>query len=148
MRSAICAVLAGLMIAGVAGAAPQKHWHEDDDHRQKHWKHHDRDDDDDDRDEDGRPASCYLGPRDVWIVSDYYAPRYRTLPPGLQKKLYRTGHLPPGWERKLELLPPVVEQRLVPIPGSYRRGIIDGYVVIYEPRTSIVIDVAALFGPR
>jgi hypothetical protein len=145
MKSAICAGLVGLMFAGVVGAAPQKHWHEDNDHREKHWKHHDRDDDDD-RDEDLRPG-CYMGARDVWIVSDYYAPRYRTLPPGLQKKLYRTGHLPPGWERKLELLPPVVEQRLVPIPGSYRRGIIDGYVVIYEPRTRIVIDVAPLFAP-
>jgi hypothetical protein len=142
MKSVMCAMIAGLMLGG---AAQHKHWHEDDDHWQKHGKHHD---DDDDRDDDLRAAGCYLGPRDVWIISNYYAPRYRTLPPGLQKKLYRTGHLPPGWERKVEPLPIVVERQLVPVPSGYRRGIIDGYVVIYEPRTRVVIDVAALFGPR
>ena len=141
----VCVLLAGLM-TGTAAAALQKHWHEDDERWQKHQKHHDRDEDDD-RDED-HAASCFLIPRDVWIISDYYAPRYRALPPGLQKKLYRTGHLPPGWERKMEALPPVVERQLVPVPSGYQRGIIDGYVVIYEPQTRVVIDVAALFGPR
>jgi len=71
MKSAVCVVLAGLM---VWGASPQKHWHEDDDHWQKHWKHHDGDDDDD-RDDDRGGSGCYLGLRDLRIISDYYAPR-------------------------------------------------------------------------
>ena len=65
-----------------------------------------------------------------------------------EKKLYRTGHLPPGWERKMEPLPLVVERQLVPLPGGYRRGVIDGYAVVYSPRTRVIIDVTALFGPR
>jgi len=36
--------------------------------------------------------------------------------------------------------------QIVPIPSDYRRGIIDGYVVLYNPRTQVVIDVTAVFG--
>jgi hypothetical protein len=56
------------------------------------------------------------------VITEYYAPRYRSLAPGLQKKLYRTGHLPPGWERRMQPMPVVVEQQLVPVPQGYRRG--------------------------
>jgi len=48
----------------------------------------------------------------------------------------------------MEPLPAVVERQLVAVPPGYSRGIIDGYVVIYEPQTRILIDVAALFGSR
>jgi hypothetical protein len=82
------------------------------------------------------------------VISDYYAPRYRRLPPGLAKKYARTGHLPPGWEKRVEPLPVVVERQLIALPDGYRRGIIDGQAVIYLPRTQVVIDVVGLFGPR
>src|SRR5512132_2415350 len=39
------------------------------------------------------------------VLREYYAPRYRNLPPGLRKKLARTGRLPPGWERRVQPLP-------------------------------------------
>ena len=101
-----------LLVAMLLGGPPaNKHWHDDDDHWKKHQKHHDGDQDDDDW-ADG----CYFRPRDIVVISDYYAPRYKPLPPGLQKKLYRTGHLPPGWERKLEPFPVVIERQLVPLP--------------------------------
>ena len=82
---------------------------------------------------------------DVQVIREYYAPRSRALPPGLQKKYARTGHLPPGWEKKLQPFDPVVERRLVALPAGYRRGIIDGQAVIFDDRTHVLIDVAAVF---
>ena len=138
--AALSVVLAGLLCSTPALA---KHWHDDDDHWNRHWHH---DDDDDDRDFDHHGANCYFQPHDVRVIAEYYAPRYRDLPPGLQKKLYRTGHLPPGWERRMEPLPVVVERELVPVPAGYRRGLLDGYVVVYSPRTQIIVDIAGIFG--
>ena len=83
--------------------------------------------------------------RDVGIIRQHYAPRYRRLPPGLQKKYARTGQLPPGWQKKLEPFPVVVERELVVLPSGYRRGVLDGHAVIYNPRTQVIIDVAVLF---
>src|SRR5688572_21970902 len=50
------------------------------------------------------------GTRDVEIIRRHYAPRYRNLPPGLQKKYARTGQLPPGWQKKLEPFPASLER--------------------------------------
>jgi hypothetical protein len=137
------AIVSSLVLSAPAWA---NHWHEDGAHWNKHAKHDSRADDD--RAFDHRAESCYFEPRDVRVISEYYAPRYRTLPPGLAKKLRRTGHLPPGWEKKMEPLPVAVERRLVPIPAEYRRGVIDGYAVVYSPGPRVIIDVVALFRPR
>jgi hypothetical protein len=83
--------------------------------------------------------------RDVGIIRQHYAPRYRSLPPGLQKKYARTGQLPPGWQKKMEPFPVIVERELVVLPSGYRRGVLDGHAVIYNPRTQVIIDVAVLF---
>ena len=82
---------------------------------------------------------------DVQVIREYYAPRYRKLPPGLQKKYARTGTLPPGWQKKMEPLPSSLERDLVVLPSGYRRGVIDGHAVIYQPNTQVIIDVAVLF---
>jgi hypothetical protein len=81
---------------------------------------------------------------DVQIIREHYAPKYRNLPPGLQKKLARTGSLPPGWQKKLEPLPFELERRLVGLPDGYRRGVIDGHAVIYRPG-GVLIDATVLF---
>src|SRR5437879_1015352 len=101
MKTIIGMTLAACLVSAPAFA---KHWHEDHDHWQKHQKHHDEDDR---RDADHRGETCYFHPYDVQVISEYYAPRYRALPPGLQKKYYRTGHLPPGWEKRIEPIPVV-----------------------------------------
>jgi hypothetical protein len=88
-----------------------------------------------------RRQPVYFSRGDQRVIREYYAPRYRTLPPGLQKKYYRTGQLPPGWQRKLQPMPVVVERRLAPIPPYYRRGVIDGHAVVYDPRRHEIIDV-------
>jgi hypothetical protein len=83
--------------------------------------------------------------RDVQVIREYYAPRYRSLPPGLQKKLRRTGQLPPGWQKKFEPFPAELERHLVALPGGYRRGVIDGHAVVFDPRTHVIVDIAMLF---
>jgi hypothetical protein len=142
VRLAVSLITFAILASGPAYA---KHWHED----EKHWKEHGKHEDQDDRGFDHRDhgaKSCYFQPRDARIVTAYYAPRYRALPPGLQMKLYRSGRLPPGWQNKIEPLPVVVERQLAPVPSGYSRGYINGYAVVYSPRTQVVIDIVAVFG--
>jgi len=119
--------LIGVLLMTVVSAAPVsakgKHWHGDEQHG----------------------ANCYFRREDVRVIREYYAPRYRSLPPGLAKKYYRTGQLPPGWQKKLEPIPVAVDRRLVVLPDDYRRGYIDGSVVVYSPRTHIIVDVVSVF---
>jgi hypothetical protein len=82
---------------------------------------------------------------DVKIIREHYAPRYRNLPPGLRKKVARGGQLPPGWQKKYEAFPVALEQRLPRLSPEYHRGVVDGHAVIYNSKTSVVIDVAVLF---
>ena len=82
---------------------------------------------------------------DVRVIREYYAPRYRALPPGLQKKYARTGQLPPGWQKKVQPFEPEVERHLVALPAGYRRGIVDGRAVIMDDRTHVVVDMAVVF---
>ena len=84
-------------------------------------------------------------PREVRIIREYYGPRYRNLPPGLQKKYRRTGQLPPGWRKKIEPFPVAVERQLQVLPPGYERGVIDGHAVIYNPRTEVIFDIAVLY---
>jgi Ni/Co efflux regulator RcnB len=99
-------------------------------------KKHDRRDDD--------YSSYRISREETAVVSDYY--RGNSLPPGLAKKLQRGGSLPPGWQKKIQPVPAVVEQRLAPVPAGYRRGIIDGAFVVYEPNRGVIVDVVASFG--
>ena len=65
-------------------------------------------------------------------------------PPGLQKKLYRTGTLPKGWRKQFVVLDPVLVRRLPPVPEYYDRGFIGGNLVLVNRNTSLVIDVVSL----
>ena len=83
--------------------------------------------------------------RDVTAIRSHYGGRYKNLPPGLQKKLARGGSLPPGWEKKMEPFPAALERNLVVLPAGYKRGVMDGHAVIYNPITHAIMDIAALF---
>jgi hypothetical protein len=63
----------------------------------------------------------------------------------LQKKVARGGSLPPGWQKKFEPFPSVLERRLSPLPSGYRRGVLEGHAVIFNSRTNIIVDFAVLF---
>jgi len=129
----------------LAAPAFAQHWHDDRERWEKHAKHHE---DDADRELDRKLEGCFFQPADVTVISESYSARGRSLPPGLKKKFYRTGHLPPGWEQRMEPVPVDVERQLVTIPKEYRRGIIDGSIVLYVPKTGAILDAVVLFPPR
>jgi hypothetical protein len=85
-----------------------------------------------------------FGAREIDVMRTHYAPQVRSLPPGLAKKYARTGQLPPGWQKKMQPMPVVVERELVVLPAGYHRGFIEGHAVIYNSKGTI-IDVAVLF---
>jgi hypothetical protein len=98
--------------------------------------------------EPGRDANIAVhvafGSGDVQAVRTHYAPRFRTLPPGLQKKLARGGSLPPGWQKKVEPFPVTLERGLTPLPAGYSRGVFEAHAVIYNSR-GMIVDAAVLF---
>lgn len=63
------------------------------------------------------------------------------LPPGLEKQLVRNGQLPPGLEKKLHPLPDDLAYRLPRLPDGYRRGILGESLIVFDERTSAIIDV-------
>lgn len=143
MRIALC-VTAVVLLAGAATSDASQRRERP---RSNDWNHvEDRRDDDRDyrRDATGS-VHIVFSSGDRQIVREYYEPRYRRLPPGLQKKYYRTGYLPPGWQRKIQPLPWAVERRLVVLPREYRRGVIDNHAVIYAPGTGVFVDATVLF---
>ena len=81
---------------------------------------------------------------DTTVIREHYAPQYRSLPPGLQKKYARTGQLPPGWQKKMTPMPVALERRLEPLPSGYQRGVFEGHAVIYKPG-GLIIDATVLF---
>lgn len=133
----IAVTLVGLLSSGAAVVADQPGKQK----KQKHEKHavvH----------EDSRDTRVAVhvawSTHDVEVVRRHYAPKYRNLPPGLQKKYARTGQLPPGWQKKMEPFPASLERDCAPLPSGYRRGVIDAHAVIYDTK-GMIIDVAVLF---
>ena len=136
MRRLIYATVACLLLGGtVVQASPSQG------KSKKHTQGHAKD--------TGSDASVAVrvvfAPADVTVLRTHYAPRYRNLPPGLQKKVARGGQLPPGWRKKFEPFPVELERQLPALPEYCRRGVIDGHAVIYNSRTNLIIDVAVLF---
>jgi hypothetical protein len=87
----------------------------------------------------GGRDSSYFRPEDYGPVRRYYnGPR--DLPPGLRKKYYRTGRLPPGWEKKMQPFPPELVRLLPPVPPNCERGYIDGVAIVYNRTTRVILD--------
>ena len=89
---------------------------------------------------------CPLRHDDVHVIQQYYRAHPVSLPPGLQKKLARGKPLPPGWQKKLQPFPSNIDVRLGPPCGYCGRGVIDGYGVIYDKKTAIILDIVHLVG--
>ncbi len=117
----------------------------DKDKDDKHNKHDRRDDDQ--GEEEHERGKNYRGgyfrqEDDVYLRQYYSGPR--DLPPGLRKKYYRTGKLPPGWEKRFRPFPPALILRLPPPPPYCERGYVDGVAVVYDRRTRVILDVIDL----
>lgn len=91
----------------------------------------------------GDRNASYFRTQDYDSLSRYYSGP-RDLPPGLRKKYHRTGSLPPGWQKRFQPMPAAALQQLPPIPSNYQRGYLDGYAVVVDPRTRIIVDVVDL----
>ena len=139
MKRLLYIAVASLLIPATGSAEAQKEKHKGG----KHAAH------DTARTDVGRESGVSLhvafSTADVRIIREHYAARYQHLPPGLRKKVARGGQLPPGWQKKYEPFPAALEQRLPRLSAEYHRGIVDGHAVIYNSKTSVVIDVAVLF---
>ena len=99
----------------------------------------------DERGDRGLEIHVVFSRHEARVIREHYAPVYYGLPPGLQKKLVRTGRLPKGWQKKLQPFPVVLENQLVALPIGYQRGVIDGHAVIVNPKTQTIVDVTVLF---
>lgn len=69
------------------------------------------------------------------------AKRGGALPPGLEKQLQKNGRLPPGLQKRLYAFPSVLEERLEPLAPGLKRGFIEGSAVIYNEKTSVILDI-------
>ncbi len=123
--------------------------HEDDDHGHGNGRGHDDHDHGRGNGHYKHQDQRYFRDRDRdYLVRYYDGPR--NLPPGLRKKYYRNGTLPPGWQQRFRPMPPQVVVELPPVPYGYQRGYYDGYAVVVDPRTRVIYDavdiVSALTG--
>jgi hypothetical protein len=137
MKRTICATLAACLLGGTVAAA--------DPSQGKSRKHAKQDRSSYERDAVRASVHVVFTSGEVTIIRNHYAPKYRNLPPGLQKKVARGGQLPPGWRKKFEPFPLAVERRLPVLPPAHRRGVLDGHAVIYNTRSNVIVDVAVLF---
>ena len=68
-----------------------------------------------------------------------------TLPPGLQRQLQRNGTLPPGLQSRIHPIPVELDRRLPTLGEGVRRVIIGGSIVLFNEKSSLILDVAAIF---
>ena len=121
MRTALCVMTAVLLVGTATSDAAQRRENRRPDARYAWDRADDRlDDDRDYRRDANRSVQSEFSTGDRRVVREYDEPRYRRLPPGLQKKYSRTGQLPPGWQRKIQPLPSAVERQLMVLPREYR----------------------------
>ena len=106
-----------------------------------HGKHKgkSKEDDQNQNEQGGGQEFRYFRHEDYGAVQRYYSGP-RDLPPGLRKKYYRTGTLPPGWQKKLRPFPPELVRVLRPPPPNCERGYIDGVAIVYDRKTRIILD--------
>jgi hypothetical protein len=88
---------------------------------------------------DGDRQSRYFRREDYGAIAQHYSGP-RNLPPGLQKKYYRTASLPPAWQKKMQPFPPELVHQLPSPPPNCEFGYIDGVAVVYDRKTRIILD--------
>lgn len=96
----------------------------------------------------GYDVQVVFNERDRVLIRDYYATRYKGLPPGLAKK----GKVPPGHAKQMSRGAPVppdyrghplprdLEERLSRLPDGYARIVIGADIGIMKVQTRVVVD--------
>jgi Ni/Co efflux regulator RcnB len=59
--------------------------------------------------------------------------------------LVRGGHLPSDWHAHIHPLPPQYVRELPPPPAGYLMGYYDGYAVVYNPNTGLILEVVNVY---
>ncbi|HBY61658.1 MAG TPA: hypothetical protein DEH78_17695 [Solibacterales bacterium] len=90
----------------------------------------------------GGPSQVVFAAVEIDIIRGYYGSA--GLPPGIQRRLIRKGTLPPGIAKKLAPFPAGLESQLPPVPAGYRRAYVDGWALLIQDATNVVMDVIAL----
>lgn len=146
IKSRVCGVLLGGVLAAAlsTGVAFADHGQG---HGNGHGNGHGHGHGDDQGEDEGHGygEGRYFRGSDYVLLQQYYAGP-RDLPPGLRKKYYRTGTLPPGWAKRFQPMPVVLVQQLPPIPEYCERGYVDGYAVVYDRRTRVILDAVDIVG--
>lgn len=132
-------IVVALLMSSPAPQTVPAHWHDDEGQARRTLVHQVV------TERDSVAAECYLSPHDVLVIDQYYGERTRPAPFGLARKLERTARLPADWERRVEPLPVLVDRQLAALPRGMRRGLLDGYTVIYRPETETIVDAVAMF---
>lgn len=60
-------------------------------------------------------------------------------------RLYRGGYLPNGWRGRIHPLPPQYVRELPAPPQGYLIGYFDGYAVVYNPNTGLILQVVNVY---
>lgn len=60
-------------------------------------------------------------------------------------RLYRGGYLPNGWRARVHRLPPEYLREVPPPPPGYFIGYYDGFAVVYDPNTGLILQFADVF---
>jgi hypothetical protein len=88
-------------------------------------------------------------PADRELIARYFQdPKHgpKRLPPGLAAKVNRGDRLPPGGQKRFRPFPVELARQLPPVPAGCARGIVDGYAVVYNRQTRVVLDIFIAFG--
>jgi Ni/Co efflux regulator RcnB len=140
VKALLTVVIAGVLLGGVfvnsaeAGDKRGKHRRVD----ARHYRDYDNDD------YRRYRGNRYVRQRDIVVVRDYYRPYYRPVPRGVRARYYRGGYLPVGWRTRVVPVPVYYEPHFVAVPHGYRRGLIDGHVVVHNSN-GFILDIAAVF---
>ena len=70
------------------------------------------------------------------------AKRGGALPPGLEEQLRKNGSLPPGLQKRVTSYPADLARLVPPLPAGHQAGFLEGRLVIFNRRTSIILDVS------
>ena len=134
--------LCTILCIGIASEAVAFSDHDHGEHGNRRGDDHGRNDNDDEVPRPPRIPVRYFRAEDRVLLSRYYPTS--TLPPGLKKKYVRTGTIPPGWEKRLQPLPVAVVEHLPPPPPNCERAYVDGYAVLYNRTTRVILDTVDL----
>jgi len=153
MRLMMVGAIALILAAGTPSHAAQGRG------RGKHAQDDEQDEQVSNHRSDGRTtvAVTVIGNTDERIIREWFAEpnnlrglppglaKRESLPPGLQRQLARNGQLPPGLQKKIQPMPPILEEKLTRLPEGTKRVFINGSIILLDQRKNVVLDIMAVF---